>query len=495
MCSPRPNASVAACPGFFVTVSVCLAIMMVAVGGCQPAANEGVGDVADLTASPLPADIVGRIDGDVEQLRTIAEGLARRQQQDEAFVVSLQQAVADESRDYYKPAEERDLRRRFKQWLEHRGELLTIAERYNHWGQAGTSDLRRRCLLMAAAATVTLNELDATVAIVFADRMARRRCNEMCGEVPLPEDAFDLVAMSAADETNGQTCLDLLNRVEAMETNCPVTDPRDRWLVERIREAWAGRERQAEIVAAVAKEVQLSRANEQAAEGAIQSQWALSQVIASVVVPRERCIELSHIRQAQQHLKPGDLMFRHRYGRLSNFVIPGFWTHSAIYLGTEADLIELGLDLPPEIVEGLQSGLPEDGYVIEGVGEGVVVNTLQVNMDCDDVVAFRPRLTDSQRATFIQRTFDYLGCEYDYDFDIATADKLTCVELIWRCVGDMIPLRPTETVGRDMLLPNNVVHDFLAERDRDDRRADFVLLLISDSPKSAARFGTVDEVP
>ena len=476
-------------------VLVCLLAMVMGPAGCQPPDSEAVEEVAALSEMPLPADVDKWIDGDLERLRSIASGFARQQEADEMFVASLQKTTEEQSRDYYEPAEERQLRQRFGQWLEHRRALLLIAERYGNWGQAKTSELRRRCLLIAAAATVTVNELDATVADVFADRMAQRRCNETRGEVPLPADAFDLVALSAADEGNGERCLDLVTRIDAMEKDSPTTDPRDQWLVDRIRDAWAGRQRRAEIVTAVARDVRRSRANEQAAEGAIQSQWALSQVIASVVVPRNRCIELRHIRQAQRRLEPGDLMFRHRYGRLSNFVIPGFWTHSAIYLGNESDLTELGIQLTPEIVSGLRAGLPEDAYVIEGVGAGVVVNTLQVNMDCDDVVAFRPRLTDQQRVTFIQRTFDYLGCEYDYDFDLATADKLTCAELIWRCIGDMVHLKPKETVGRDMLLPDDLVHGFLEERERDDRRTDFVMLLISDSPRSSARFGDVAEVP
>jgi hypothetical protein len=475
-----------------VALGLCL---LIAAGGCQPADNDAIGDVGALSEMPLPSDVDQSIDVDVEQLRSIAGGLTQQQESDQAFVTSLREATDEQSRSYYEPAEERQLRQRFGKWLEHRRSLLQIAQRYGNWGQAKTGELRRRCLLIAAAATVTASELDATVADVFADRMAQRRCNETRGEVPLPADAFDLVALSAADEENGQLCRNLVDRIEAMEADSPTTDSRDRWLVGRIRKAWAQRQSRADAVAAVARDIQRFRAGERATEGAIQSQWAVSQVIASVVVPRERCIELSHVRQAQGRLQPGDLMFRHRYGRLSNFVIPGFWTHSAVYLGKEADLLALGLELPPQIVAGLRAGLPEDAYVIEGVGEGVVVNRLQVNMDCDDVVAFRPRLTKEQRVTFIGRTFDYLGCDYDYDFDIATADKLTCVELIWRCVGDMIPLQPMETVGRDMLLPNDVVHEFLAEIDSEDRRTDFVMLLISDSPRSPARFGDVTEVP
>ena len=461
--------------------------------GCTPPASEAVGEVSLLAGGPLPADVAGRVDRDVDQLRAIAGGLADRQQHDGAFVASLLETTRD--RTYYEPEEERQLRRRFRLWLEYRRSLLMLAQRYADWASAETIDLRRRCLLIAAAATITVNELDATVADVFVDRMVQRKCNETRGDVPLPADALDLILLAAADEANGEVCREYLVRVEAIEADRPSTDPRDRWLIGRIRNAWAGRERRAATVEAVARDVRLSRANEGAAEGAIQSQWALSQVIAAAVVPRDRCITLQNVRDAQRRLQPGDLLFRHRYGRLSNYVIPGFWTHSAIYLGTEADLRGLGLAVPSEIVDRLRSGLPEDAYVIESINEGVVVSTLQVNMDCDDVVAFRPRLNDEQRVTFLQRTFDYFGCEYDFDFDIATADKLTCIELIWRCAGEMIPLETRQTAGREMFLPNDIVQDFVAESGLPGRRADFVMLLISDSPRTPARFGSEAEVP
>ena len=94
-------------------------------------------------------------------------------------------------------------------------------------------------------------------------------------------------------------------------------------------------------------------------------------------------------------LKPGDLFLERRNWFLSNAFLPGFWPHSALYIGTPEDLKELGIADHPEVKRrwAEYTRLAHDGGVhtiLESVSEGVIFNTAEESMHADHVAILRP---------------------------------------------------------------------------------------------------------
>ena len=107
-------------------------------------------------------------------------------------------------------------------------------------------------------------------------------------------------------------------------------------------------------------------------------------------------------------LKPGDVFVTRHDDAMSNLFLPGFWPHSALWLGAEdADILEA----------------KKDGVLLRNVAE-----TLQV----DAFVVLRPNLTEAQLEDALQRARSHTGKLYDFVFDFSTADRLVCTEVIYR---------------------------------------------------------------
>ncbi|HEY9248875.1 MAG TPA: YiiX/YebB-like N1pC/P60 family cysteine hydrolase, partial [Rariglobus sp.] len=161
--------------------------------------------------------------------------------------------------------------------------------------------------------------------------------------------------------------------------------------------------------------------------------------------------------QLRPVLQPGDIIIERRNWYLSNAFLPGYWPHSALYVGTAAQLKAGGLDQDLRILRHLEEFSRTDasghGYaIIEAVSEGVVFSTVEHSIgEADSVAVLRPNLTPLQKREVIARAFSHAGKPYDFDFDFFSADKLVCTELVSRSLGGFIDFPLVEIVGRKTL--------------------------------------------
>ena len=122
------------------------------------------------------------------------------------------------------------------------------------------------------------------------------------------------------------------------------------------------------------------------------------------------------IDEIQLHLKPGDVFVTRHDDAMSNLFLPGFWPHSALWLGAD------------------------DADILEAKKDGVLLRSIRDTLQVDAFVVLRPRLDDDLITTAIQRGRTHTGKLYDFIFDFRTSDRLVCTEVIYRTyhgVGDI----------------------------------------------------------
>jgi uncharacterized protein YycO len=148
--------------------------------------------------------------------------------------------------------------------------------------------------------------------------------------------------------------------------------------------------------------------------------------------------------EVQPTLKPGMVFLSHTRGEFTNLLIPGFWGHSALYVG--------------------------NNEVLEATGAGVVRKDLiSFLMAKDYVLAVYPEFAvESQIQRAIRFAASQLGKPYDYHFEFNLTDNKAyyCSELIWaayhHALDKATPLIPRERMGQTTYSPEDVAEDMLA---------------------------------
>jgi hypothetical protein len=163
-------------------------------------------------------------------------------------------------------------------------------------------------------------------------------------------------------------------------------------------------------------------------------------------------------------LRPGDILIEKTPFRLTDKLIPGYFGHAALWLGSEAELTALGLWDDPRVVryhEALRAGRT----VLEALRSGVELNTLEHFLNIDDLLVLRdPSLTGERLNAHLIRAFRQIGKRYDFNFDVTTGDRIACSELIYLVFTD-IPWETDRQLGRYTLSPDRVVENALARGD------------------------------
>lgn len=159
----------------------------------------------------------------------------------------------------------------------------------------------------------------------------------------------------------------------------------------------------------------------------------------------------------KKSLKPLDIILEKTPFALTDTFIPGHFGHAAVYLGTKEQLIEDGL-WNSEVILPYQKDIEEGRRIIEAVRPGVRLTSLKDFLEIDDILIMRkPGIIKNKELALkiYKRSFDQLGKDYDFNFDVETTDKIVCSELIFLAFGEIT--WPTEYIlGRPTISPDNV---------------------------------------
>ena len=187
-----------------------------------------------------------------------------------------------------------------------------------------------------------------------------------------------------------------------------------------------------------------------------------------------------------QLLRPGDVLVVRKEFAATNYFLPGYWPHVALFLGTANDLQSCGLAedkhvaprlkqlaaatpttavLQPNETHAWSAGEPHP-CVLEAMKDGVRIRSINSALNSDSVVVIRPRLEAAQVAQALAHGMMHEGKPYDFDFDFCYSHRLVCTEVVYRAyegvAGIQFDLR--RHVGRFALAAGDILRMALAGR-------------------------------
>lgn len=153
--------------------------------------------------------------------------------------------------------------------------------------------------------------------------------------------------------------------------------------------------------------------------------------------------------------RPLDLMLFANKTYIGGRFVPGRFTHSAIYLGTEAELRAIGLWNDPAF-RPLQDDIRAGKIILEAFRPVVRLIEPEVILQTDSVAILRPKLDTAKRREAARRGVSRLGAPFDFWFDNRTRDTLACTELIQYAMP-WIAFDETVSYGRPAVMPDAMV--------------------------------------
>ncbi len=179
-----------------------------------------------------------------------------------------------------------------------------------------------------------------------------------------------------------------------------------------------------------------------------------------------------------RHLAPGDVLVVRKEYAMTNYFLPGYWPHAALYLGDARQLEELGIAdhdavrprwsqiTAPQNADPQAPVSAEPRRVLEAMKDGVRIRSLDSPFASDSVVVLRPKLAQDDIAHALARALAHEGKAYDFDFDFNRSDRLVCTEVIYRAyegVGD-VRFELARRAGRNTLAAGDLVRMAIARQ-------------------------------
>lgn len=166
----------------------------------------------------------------------------------------------------------------------------------------------------------------------------------------------------------------------------------------------------------------------------------------------------------KEKLRPLDILFEKTPFRLTDYFIPGYFGHVAIWLGTPKELEEMEINYNGEMIPLLShpdvlphlERISQGKLVIEALRKpGVTMNTFEHFLDVDDLLVVRSSFQPNNIPELILRTLKQVGKPYDFNFDVETDRAIVCSELAY-IVFDEHDWPTSRSMGRYTISPDHI---------------------------------------
>jgi hypothetical protein len=384
--------------------------------------------------------------------------------------------IPAQERGYFTPAEEDEARALLVSFWHSRGALLDLVTGYRRSAPAGKADQPAAFLVALAAALVLLDAARFFHDLLRHRPVVRRKLNEPSTHYGIPGGTYDAIQRSLVSTRHAWNLRYAARYFEENEASlrelaldgdlAPVMAIIDRHR-NRLDMTFTQFAREKIRV----RGGQLLRSLARGIFG--RALYGLQRLGASMMarvsvrpghVPR---MPDAAAEQLRSHLQIGDVIVSRKEYAITNFFLPGYWPHAALYLGDVAAIERLGIG-PHKAGAArwqrlVKSGCPE-GLVLEPKRDGVRFRSLRTTLASDSVLVLRPNLGSGELSQAVARAIAHEGKPYDFDFDFTRSDRLVCTELIYRSFDGVGPMRIdlTRRLGRPTLCGSDLVRMSLA---------------------------------
>lgn len=419
-------------------------------------------------------EFAAQLEADVATLRQVFEGFDRLEQMyQHAFDL-----MSPGQRGYFTPDEDNGVRRMLLAYRNYRFACWDVIWRYyNAYRSRRESTDKVRGFIVGYAAALRLFQKSLRlVEIAEFDPLLRAKLNEPDLKFDLPAGFFEDVLVSYASLFNYLRMLRAgiywrHNRKRARELGLQA-DPAVGWLIpiiarerrvlrgkfwtilaKRLRRDWGAAWR------LLVKPVAMFRYRSRAGIASMVSELRLGG-------GHVRGIGREALRRLEKVLVPGDVLLIRADDKITSAILPGFWAHAALFVGTRRTLESAGLAGHPKIDRLswiLDRFGADDPLVVEAVPRGCRVHTLEYSLRADHVAVLRPNLDAGTLNECIVEAFSHVGKPYDFEFDFNVTTRVVCSELIYRSMHGRGPIRfsLTKRLGRFTLTVDDMVGQML----------------------------------
>ena len=358
--------------------------------------------------------------------------------------VSLQAQFSASRRGYFTPSEDEQTRHLLASYWQARGALFEVIDACRRDAQPGDASYPHAFVVAYPAALLLVDAARYLREAFAPNAVARAKLNEPDPHFRVPARVYDTVQRSLVSTRHAWHLYVAMEYFAAhqAELRSLACDPLFAELlrvIDRLEErvhVSTGR--------FVATLVEVRR---QRAVARVRGRWhrilyrlqkLASSLAAEVYVyPAHRPALPQEVSKAILDLaRPGDVFVTRKHYALTNYFLPGYWPHAALFLGDADALVELGVDRHENVQPrwGRLVGLDpvERRRVLEALKDGVWIRSAAAPLACDALVVLRPRLTRHEVAAALARGMFHEGKPYDFDFDFTRSDRLVCTEVVYR---------------------------------------------------------------
>jgi hypothetical protein len=378
--------------------------------------------------------------------RTVAD-LAAHMERLRERAISFHQEFGTGDRGYFTPSEDDAVLALWVSYHKSRNALLEVIDSIRHeFGQASAETAMEFAVAFAAA--LVLVDAARFLRDLFGDdEIVRRKLNESYTSFGIPAGSFDDIQLALTDPTNALRISSATKFYDqnhdlvcaAVQSNQQVADLLDviDRRIDRIR-----------VTAPRYLKVRLDERRHQLNDAVVQGglmraiyafqQWGSRMVSSLTTMPGHVPMLPAEIAERIRELiRPGDVFVTRKDSAVTNYFLPGYWPHAALYIG--------------------------DDQVIESLKDGVRQRTLDSPFGNDAVTVLRPTLDDALIDRVIDRARLHVGKPYDFDFDFTRSDRIVCTEVVYRSYEGIGGTRFQLSVraGRQTLSAEDLLNDAL----------------------------------
>ncbi len=437
--------------------------------------------VADLSerGGPLMAlsasDLARQFREDIVTLREVFAGLGRL----ETSWNDARQAIAARQRGYFTPEEDDRVRQMLLAYRSYRLVLYEVINRYLDHDQLVEPEDQLRAFMIAYAAGLTLYAKTTRLVRAYErESLVREKLNEADAKFGLPGGFFE----------------ELLRAYTSLATYRRLTACNKSWQRYRREFRRGGLSREADwswLASVIGTQRSAARKTlgyvlwhrlrydrrtlvRSVRRPAHRARYGLRAFVGATFAPRHitpfyvPALRPQIIGELRQHLRPGDVLLVRAEQKFTTALLPGFWSHSALYLGCRRDLEALGVHRDGRVKRHWEklSG-NSDAFVIEAISPGVMISSLESCLHADQVAVLRPNVTDVDRQEAVLDAFSHVGKAYDFEFDFNATTRLVCTEIVYRAYHGRgaIHFELVKRLGRYTLSCDDIVRGLIVQAD------------------------------